>query len=348
MWIQSLLWYKHATLTLQDAVSKCWWPYHRQKYAERWQVWVSPAGKQLHSLLIQRKVPEAKAKRFISLTHPDTKNSKTPALWNTLKGPLTHHWGPAHTLHNNLLSSDDEHFFSSSVLSHFPFSSVNSWQEVKVGAEESQALRTQVQLAEAAQKQARGMEMDYEEVIHLLEAEIAELKTQSVEQPVLTNKVTNRTQRRYVVQPKLTLFRLCLFFKLTHFISLQEWKTKPQKKLVGLRCMMVVWTFSSTLIQRSYVPMEAIKLLSEGGDTGYSSKRTWHLLKNESCCQPLQDNYCTGARKNLFHFLPIWMKRWCCITNTTMQMYMLSKDLDLGSTLSAAVSIKLHITPLRK
>uniref|UniRef100_A0A3Q1JTV4 Uncharacterized protein n=1 Tax=Anabas testudineus TaxID=64144 RepID=A0A3Q1JTV4_ANATE len=56
-------------------------------------------------------------------------------------------------------------------------------QEVKLGAEESRALRTQVQLAEAAQKQARGMEMDYEEVIHLLEAEIAELKTQRVEQP---------------------------------------------------------------------------------------------------------------------------------------------------------------------
>uniref|UniRef100_A0A673CGH9 Syntaxin binding protein 4 n=1 Tax=Sphaeramia orbicularis TaxID=375764 RepID=A0A673CGH9_9TELE len=51
-------------------------------------------------------------------------------------------------------------------------------QEVKLGAEESRALRTRIQLAEVAQKQARGMEMDYEEVIHLLEAEIAELKTQ--------------------------------------------------------------------------------------------------------------------------------------------------------------------------
>ncbi|XP_041818770.1 syntaxin-binding protein 4 isoform X1 [Chelmon rostratus] len=61
-------------------------------------------------------------------------------------------------------------------------------QEVKLGAEESRALRTRIQLAEAAQKQARGMEMDYEEVIHLLEAEIAELKTQRVEQPVSTNK----------------------------------------------------------------------------------------------------------------------------------------------------------------
>ncbi|KAL3045991.1 hypothetical protein OYC64_004074 [Pagothenia borchgrevinki] len=50
-------------------------------------------------------------------------------------------------------------------------------QEVKLVSEESRALWSRVQMAEAAQKQARGMEMDYEEVIHLLEAEIAELKT---------------------------------------------------------------------------------------------------------------------------------------------------------------------------
>ncbi|XP_068585456.1 syntaxin-binding protein 4 isoform X2 [Cebidichthys violaceus] len=56
-------------------------------------------------------------------------------------------------------------------------------QEVKLGSEESRGLRTRIQLAEAAQKQARGMEMDYEEVIHLLEAEIAELKTQRAEPP---------------------------------------------------------------------------------------------------------------------------------------------------------------------
>uniref|UniRef100_A0A087XF44 Syntaxin binding protein 4 n=1 Tax=Poecilia formosa TaxID=48698 RepID=A0A087XF44_POEFO len=61
-------------------------------------------------------------------------------------------------------------------------------QEAKVGAEESRTLRTRIQLAEEAQKQARGMEMDYEEVIHLLEAEIAELKTQRVEHPATTKK----------------------------------------------------------------------------------------------------------------------------------------------------------------
>lgn len=58
-----------------------------------------------------------------------------------------------------------------------------------MGAEESRALRSRIQLAEAAQKQARGMEMDYEEVIHLLEAEIAELKTQRAEKPAAANKV---------------------------------------------------------------------------------------------------------------------------------------------------------------
>uniref|UniRef100_A0A8C9FFY7 Syntaxin binding protein 4 n=1 Tax=Pavo cristatus TaxID=9049 RepID=A0A8C9FFY7_PAVCR len=40
------------------------------------------------------------------------------------------------------------------------------------------ALRSRIHLAEAAQRQARGMEMDYEEVIRLLEAEIVELKAQ--------------------------------------------------------------------------------------------------------------------------------------------------------------------------
>ncbi|XP_060795006.1 syntaxin-binding protein 4 [Neoarius graeffei] len=54
-------------------------------------------------------------------------------------------------------------------------------QEAKVAVDERRSLQTQVQLAEAAQKQARGMEMDYEEVIHLLEEEIAEMKSQRAE-----------------------------------------------------------------------------------------------------------------------------------------------------------------------
>ncbi|KTF75109.1 hypothetical protein cypCar_00035753, partial [Cyprinus carpio] len=56
-------------------------------------------------------------------------------------------------------------------------------QEAKSAVEESRSLWTRIHLAEAAQKQARGMEIDYEEVIHLLEAEIAEMKSQKTEQP---------------------------------------------------------------------------------------------------------------------------------------------------------------------
>ncbi|XP_053424278.1 syntaxin-binding protein 4 isoform X2 [Nycticebus coucang] len=54
----------------------------------------------------------------------------------------------------------------------------NVKQEAKAVVEESSALRSRLHLAEAAQKQLHGMEMDYEEVIRLLEAEIAELKAQ--------------------------------------------------------------------------------------------------------------------------------------------------------------------------
>ncbi|XP_026033575.1 syntaxin-binding protein 4 isoform X3 [Astatotilapia calliptera] len=73
-------------------------------------------------------------------------------------------------------------------------------QEVKHSAEESRALRTRIQLAEAAQKQARGMEMDYEEVIHLLEAEIAELKTQRMEHQAPANKEeTDELKKRAAV-----------------------------------------------------------------------------------------------------------------------------------------------------
>uniref|UniRef100_A0A8C0BE47 Syntaxin binding protein 4 n=1 Tax=Buteo japonicus TaxID=224669 RepID=A0A8C0BE47_9AVES len=50
--------------------------------------------------------------------------------------------------------------------------------EAKAAVEETRALRSRIHLAEAAQRQARGMEMDYEEVIRLLEAEIVELKAQ--------------------------------------------------------------------------------------------------------------------------------------------------------------------------
>ncbi|XP_058848293.1 syntaxin-binding protein 4-like isoform X3 [Acipenser ruthenus] len=56
-------------------------------------------------------------------------------------------------------------------------------KEAKAAVEETRALRSRIHLAEATQKQARGMEMDYEEVIRLLEAEIAELKAPRTDQP---------------------------------------------------------------------------------------------------------------------------------------------------------------------
>ncbi|XP_051928381.1 syntaxin-binding protein 4 isoform X2 [Hippocampus zosterae] len=61
---------------------------------------------------------------------------------------------------------------------------VKRLQEAKAAAEETQALRARAELAEEARKQARGMEMDYEEVVHLLEAEIAELKTRGGKEPL--------------------------------------------------------------------------------------------------------------------------------------------------------------------
>ena len=44
--------------------------------------------------------------------------------------------------------------------------------------DETRSLRDKVQLAEQAQRAARNMEQDYEEVVHLLEGEIAKLKQQ--------------------------------------------------------------------------------------------------------------------------------------------------------------------------
>ena len=43
--------------------------------------------------------------------------------------------------------------------------------------EETKSLKTKVQLAEQAQRAALNMEQDYEDVVHMLEGEIAKLKT---------------------------------------------------------------------------------------------------------------------------------------------------------------------------
>ncbi|XP_066560758.1 syntaxin-binding protein 4 isoform X2 [Amia ocellicauda] len=72
-------------------------------------------------------------------------------------------------------------------------------QEAKAAVEETKALRTRIHLAEAAQKQARGMEMDYEEVIHLLEAEIAEMKSQLAAQPAHTKEEAQDHKKRIAV-----------------------------------------------------------------------------------------------------------------------------------------------------
>ncbi|XP_071951061.1 syntaxin-binding protein 4-like [Antedon mediterranea] len=51
-------------------------------------------------------------------------------------------------------------------------------REAQGAIHESRALKSRVHLAEAAQKEARNMEIDYEEVVGLLEKEIAELRKQ--------------------------------------------------------------------------------------------------------------------------------------------------------------------------
>ncbi|XP_048871550.1 syntaxin-binding protein 4 isoform X2 [Brienomyrus brachyistius] len=68
-------------------------------------------------------------------------------------------------------------------------------QEAKAAIDETRALRTRIHLAEAAQKQARGMEIDYEEVIQLLEAEIAEMKAQITDQPAHVKVETQDFQK---------------------------------------------------------------------------------------------------------------------------------------------------------
>lgn len=70
-------------------------------------------------------------------------------------------------------------------------------------------------MAEAAQKQVRGMEMDYEEVIHLLEAEIAELKTQRAEQPAQAKVpcLAERMDRGYLENMPDNTITLSHFFK---------------------------------------------------------------------------------------------------------------------------------------
>ncbi|XP_005394144.1 PREDICTED: syntaxin-binding protein 4 isoform X4 [Chinchilla lanigera] len=75
----------------------------------------------------------------------------------------------------------------------------NVKQESKAVVEETRALRTRIHLAEAAQRQAHGMEMDYEEVIRLLEAEITELKAQLADYSDQNKESVQDLRKRIIV-----------------------------------------------------------------------------------------------------------------------------------------------------
>ncbi|CAI9540054.1 unnamed protein product, partial [Staurois parvus] len=72
-------------------------------------------------------------------------------------------------------------------------------QEAKAAIEETRALRSRIHLAEVAQRQARGVEMDYEEVIRLLEGEITELKAQLAEHSGQSKDNVQDLKRRITV-----------------------------------------------------------------------------------------------------------------------------------------------------
>ncbi|KAM4691554.1 syntaxin-binding protein 4 [Rhinophrynus dorsalis] len=75
----------------------------------------------------------------------------------------------------------------------------NVKQEAKAAVEETRELRNRIHLAEVAQRQARGMETDYEEVIRLLETEIAELKAELADHSGHSKDSTQDLRRRITV-----------------------------------------------------------------------------------------------------------------------------------------------------
>ncbi|XP_033632083.1 syntaxin-binding protein 4-like isoform X1 [Asterias rubens] len=62
-------------------------------------------------------------------------------------------------------------------------------KEAQGAIHESRALKSRVHLAEAAQHEARNIEIDYEEVVHLLEAEVERLQRRSNRTPPQSNPV---------------------------------------------------------------------------------------------------------------------------------------------------------------
>lgn len=85
--------------------------------------------------------------------------------------------------------------------------------------EEARTLRSRIHLAEAAQKQARGMELDYEEVISLLEIEITRLKAQLADHGG-QNKVSTSGVSSRVAMVSLLLSSI-LFFIFLPFVLLK-------------------------------------------------------------------------------------------------------------------------------
>ncbi|XP_075702441.1 syntaxin-binding protein 4 isoform X2 [Rhinoderma darwinii] len=100
--------------------------------------------------------------------------------------------GQIKTLKEQLLESEKRNTQLSAEL-------CNVQKEAKAAIDETRALRNRIHLAEVAQKQARGMEVDYEEVIRLLEAEIVELKAQLSDHSGQTNDCIQDLKRRITV-----------------------------------------------------------------------------------------------------------------------------------------------------
>ncbi|KAM9462870.1 syntaxin-binding protein 4 [Clarias gariepinus] len=111
-------------------------------------------------------------------------------------------------------------------------------QEAKSAVDARRSLQTQVQLAEAAQKQALRMEVDYEEVIHLLEEEIAEMKSQRAEKSDQSKEDQDLKKRIGLLEYQLRKNEVAKkgfensTGKLLHFVEvIQDFLTENQESL---------------------------------------------------------------------------------------------------------------------
>ncbi|XP_008836646.1 syntaxin-binding protein 4 isoform X1 [Nannospalax galili] len=135
-------------------------------------------------------------------------------------------------------------------------------QEAKAVAEETRALRSRIHLAEAAQRQARGMEMDYEEVIRLLEAEISELKAQLADYSDQNKESAQNLRKRVTVLD-------CQLRKSE--MAAKTFKASTEKLLHFVETVQeVLWESSSTLSNLSergamFSSQTALPLLGRNG-----------------------------------------------------------------------------------